>query len=392
MFKQFGDVEIDLEPPDQRDVGGRARDNFPDGIFARLPDAVALDETLVADGLVYVAARLTWADQKGAFRASDALMKQMGMGRERARKARSAAKACGYLLRYQPHNPARGERAAVAIEQLMLPRIEGEHGYRLVWRSWFDPTRRDITSRSSLPPVDRIKAIAAILFINAIGRPVFARELAKRFGWSRPTAAAVLTALGYAGVVERHERRDERGRISSVRYSTVKKLGDGFLGNGNVGDIRSDSLDEASSKQSSYERYSSQREAKALDRSSDDDELCGMITELRARDLNGVIAARLWRDRSGFTELVRGFGACAVTQVIKARLVEAVIDGRASGSIRSLGYFCGALEDDKIRRDMERRGERPGDVWGAHRRCSESRRLSLITERHQRNHGDTHDQ
>jgi hypothetical protein len=227
MLKQLGAIECELEsePPDegcsptlthmerpvgrprrsrgsstllaiQGDIETCARNNFPEGIFGRLPDAVALDERLDADGLVYVAFRLTWADQKGAFRISDALMKQVGMGRERARKARASPKKCGYLLRYQPHNPALGERAAVAVERLTLPTIEGEHRYRLVWRSWFDPGCRDFTARPDLPAIDRIKALAAILFMNAVGRPVFARELAKRFGWSRPTAAVVLAALG----------------------------------------------------------------------------------------------------------------------------------------------------------------------------------------------------
>lgn len=395
MLKQIGE----FEPPDEcclsaterragarrgsrgspcathREVRGRSRETFPEGIFGRLPDAVALDEALPADGLVYVAARLTWADQKGQFRANDALMKKVGMGRERARKARSAAKACDYLQRYQPHNPARGEKAAVAVERLTLP-IDGEHRYRLVWRSWFDPARRDIISRSNLPAVDRIKALAAILYVNAMGRPVFARELAQRFGWSRPTTAAIVAALGHAGIVEKHEQRDVRGRIASVRYSTVKKLGDGFLGDGNVGDIRRDTLDEASSKHLPHERYASQEGSRTSDR-SDDDGLSALIAGLQERDLNGVIASRLWRNRAGFAELVGRFGASAVTEVIRARLLDAVIDGHLSGSIWSLSYFCGALEDDEIRREMEHRGERPGDILGAHRHCSHSRNRAV---------------
>ncbi|MGE0022879.1 MAG: hypothetical protein AB7S70_04520 [Hyphomicrobium sp.] len=401
MLKQIGEFDIELEPPDEfcmpaiterhasarrrsrgspraipREVRGCSRETFPDGIFARLPDSVALDHALHADGLVYLAFRLTWADHKGQFRATDALMKQVGMGRERTRKARAAAKACGYLRRYQPHNPARGEKAAVAIERLNLPQVDAEHRYRVVWRSWFDPERRDIISRSNLPAVDRIKALAAILFINAMGRPVFARELAQRFGWSRPTAAAVVVALGHAGVVEKHEQRDVRGRIAGVRYSIVKKLGDGFLGDGNVGDIRRHTLDEASSKHLPHESTFRGEDESTSDRSGDDG-LTGAIADLRERDLNGVIALRLWRDRAGFAALVHEFGASAVTEVIKVRLLDALIDGRASGSIRSLEYFRGALLDDSNRREMHRRGERPGDVFGVHR--SRARSWSAAT-------------
>jgi hypothetical protein len=147
-----------------------------------------------------------------------------------------------------------------------------------------------------------------------------------------------------------------------------------------VGDLRSDSLDEASSKHLSHERYSSQGPAPTSDGRSDDEPLSEIIAKLRERDLNNVIAARLWRDHSGFTDLIGAFGACAVSQVIKVRLIDAIVDGRAPGSIRSLNYFHGALVDDRTRREMERRGERPGDVLGAHRRCSGTGGLSLTTE------------
>lgn len=405
MFRQIGAIEfeLDLEPSGeccsspvahvdrrpgarqrsrgssyrlatQREVQRPAREHFPDGIFARLPNAVALDESLSADGLVYVAARLTWADQKGPFRASDALLKQIGMGRERARKARAAGKACGYLLRYQPHNPARGEKAAVAVERLTLPQIDGEHGYRLVWRSWFDPARRDITSRPELPAVDRIKALAALLFMKAVGRPVFARELAKRFGWSRPTAAAVLAALGHAGVVERQEQRDARSRIAGVRYAIVKKLGDGFLGDGNVGDIRNRLPHEAPSEQSPYEesishQESASRRAAPTSVGCDDEDWIGEVVEgLQARDLNQVVAPFVWRDRAGLKDLVEVHGAPAVIETVKSKLTDAIIDGRRRGSIRSWRYFFGAIEDHAMRCELMRRGERPGDVFGAHRR------------------------
>ncbi|WP_020085698.1 hypothetical protein [Hyphomicrobium zavarzinii] len=363
MFKQIGDIEQ------------RTRDNFPDGIFARLPNAVALDKSLAADGLVYVAARLTWADQKGRFRASDALLKQIGMGRERARKARSIAKACRYLLRYQPHNPARGEKAAVAVERLTLPMIGGEQGYRLVWRSWFDAAGLDITSRPKLPAIDRIKALAAILYMNAMGRRVFARELATRFGWSRPTAAAVLAALGHAGIVDRHEQRDARGRISSVRYSTVKKLGDGFLGDGNAGDIRKRLTYEAPSEQFpyegsiSYQESASRRDAPTPHEEKGEDGIGEIVDDLRRRDLNRVVASPVWRDRGGIKHLVDVHGASAVIEIVKSRLIDAMIDGRRRGSIRSWRYFIGALEDHATRCDLMRRGERPGDVLGAHRRA-----------------------
>lgn len=403
MFKQLGAIEceLEIEPPDewcspaathaerragkkhrassglsatQRDFEGRAHNNFPDGIFARLPDAVALDERLDADGLVYVAFRLTWADHKGPFRISDALMKQVGMGRERARKARASAKECGYLLRYQPHNPALGERAAISVERVTLPMIEGEHQYRLVWRSWFDSGRRDITARPELLAIDRIKALAAILFMNATRRLVFARELVKRFGWSRPTAAAVLATLGHAGIVEKREQRDERGRISSVRYSIVKKLGDGFLGNGKVGDIRNELPNEAPSEQSPYEesveKSVSRRDAPTSDEWKGEDRIEEIIEELQGRDLNQVVAPAAWRDRAGLRELVSMHGGCAVVEIVKSRLIDAMIDGRRRGSIRSWRYFHRALEDHATRCDLMRRGERPGDVFGAHRRAS----------------------
>jgi hypothetical protein len=73
-----------------------------------------------------------------------------------------------------------------AVDELVLPPAgaSGNAG-RIVQRSWFD---------GSLS----VKEMAAILFLRAgtgKGSGVFARELAERFDWSRPTVNKVINAL-----------------------------------------------------------------------------------------------------------------------------------------------------------------------------------------------------
>jgi len=70
-------------------------------------------------------------------------------------------------------------------------------GTRGLWRNWFDGSFS-------------VKELAAFLFLRAgVGRAsggyaeVFARELAQRFGWSRPTATKLVKALLSRGLLER---------------------------------------------------------------------------------------------------------------------------------------------------------------------------------------------
>lgn len=141
-----------------------------------------------------------------------------------------------------------------------------------------------------------------------------------------------------------------------------------------MGDIRNELSNEAPSEQSPYEesveKSVSRRDAPTSDEWKGEDRIEEIIEELQGRDLNQVVASAAWRDRAGLRELVSMHGGCAVVEIVKSRLIDAMIDGRRRGSIRSWRYFIGALEDHATRCDLMRRGERPGDVFGAHRRAS----------------------
>jgi hypothetical protein len=131
----------------------------------------------------------------------------------------------------------------------------------MVWRAWFDGT----LSRDQM---------AALLYMRAgtgKGPAVYARELEQRFGWSAPTALAVLRALRRRGIVEmrrsggvtyvvdpdlgiqlpptaqEHEDATRKNPGNETQKNpdapTHKNQGSGNLGNGNLGDKRRDSLD-----------------------------------------------------------------------------------------------------------------------------------------------------
>lgn len=506
---------------------------FADGRWVRFPNVVALDPRVGADALVFLAYRATWADSRRPFRTTPSLMRRLGFGREKLRKAVNQAKAAGYLKRWQPHNRARGEKAAQAVEILTLPPLDSiAREYRIVRRSWFDPNSRDITSRSPpRKPVSRINALAAVLYMNANGGRVLERELSARFGWSRPTASAVLAALTHTGIVEKQEIRTALGRIKTVNYATVKKLDDGLLGNGILDSLRTGLLDEALSEQfldaanASYasrgdaptalddlwnqavssrvllgwlddgrEPYADEMTpelhedmgamlavaddqtlrqhiaqatdgrvmpavyseaglyavrmlalwmrqtavlqygehltaaealAQVLSAMSDrigrqtgerlnslaligrrlgwadyhgsgqvevgryyasagtppaftatspaghddaDDGLGVLLADLKRRDLNGVIAVGVWRERVGLHRLIASYGIAAVAEVVSSTLHGSLIDGRRAASIKTWAYFIDALDDHKRFAEMARNGERPGDIFGMHRR------------------------
>src|SRR5262245_52517588 len=153
--------------------------------WVRLPNEVARDKRLSDAGLVRLAYRATFV---GTFALNaTALLRRpivrgAGFGRDVIERATAEGVACGYLERWQPRRAA-GKTFASAVEKLTLPPCgaSGNAG-RMVYRKWFDATLS-------------VQEMAAYLYLRAgtgNGPGMYAKELAARFGWSRPTAAKVI--------------------------------------------------------------------------------------------------------------------------------------------------------------------------------------------------------
>jgi hypothetical protein len=196
--------------------------------FGKLPHKVARDHHLSDEGLVYVAYRATYADDKSFYSPSESELAKIlsgGFGKDVRERARRVAKAAGYLQRQQPK--FREGKFSYAQERLVFPEAN-EGDYQIVWRYWFDGT------------LDR-KAMAALLYINAgSGRgPAFSREVAERFHWSRPTVRKLLQELCSRELVSSIRRQNSRGQFESIAFqATIKKPGDGYPGSDQSGDIR----------------------------------------------------------------------------------------------------------------------------------------------------------
>jgi len=184
--------------------------------FCRFPNAVMRDKRLGP------AARMIAAYQ-GTFVGDYTLdattlrknpIARTGLGRDVIERANGELCAAGYKKRWQP--PSTGDRGfGRCVEKLTLPACgaTGEAG-RIVYRKWFDGQLS-------------VNEMAAYLYFRAgtgRGPIVFASELAKTFGWSRPTAAAVITALIELGLVARREKRDANGRIEQIGYQALPPI------------------------------------------------------------------------------------------------------------------------------------------------------------------------
>jgi hypothetical protein len=234
-------------------------------IFGRLPNDWARDPGTSAECLCILAYRCTFADEKAKFglwedRLSREPILAGGFGEVVRARAIAEAVARGWLER--PHNSklprGPGHKFARPIDRLKLPADLTRENSRMVWRTWFDGSLHR-------------NEMGALLYIRAgtgKGPGVYARELEERFQWSAPTALAVLRALRRRGIIVMQRQRGARGRVKGVTYvvhpnltkqlpaavsekdatthknpgdrqsTTHKKMGDGLLGDGLVGDIR----------------------------------------------------------------------------------------------------------------------------------------------------------
>jgi len=189
------------------------------GAFCRFPNSVARDKRVSARTLVILAYRCTIADDERAYGLHEkALVKAeivragTGLGVNAIRSAIAEAKRLDYIKRGQNGRHSKPGGFRYATERLALPPCgrTGRAG-RHVRREWFD---------GSLS----VKEMAAFLYLRAgTGRGPFtyAREIERRFGWSRPTVAKVLRKLIDLRLVEEQTCRDNQGQFEGTTYSAA---------------------------------------------------------------------------------------------------------------------------------------------------------------------------
>ena len=184
--------------------------------FGKLPNSIVRNADVSPALLVIIGYRLTFTGDyglseqqicNGAVGHRGSPIASRGLSRDAFRRAMREGLALGLLHRTQ--QAKQGTRFGYARDRVILP-YGG--GYKHVRRQWFD-------GRLS------VGALAAYLFIRAgtgKGPFTYTREVAKRFGWSRPTAAAAIHELRHAGMVQRHERRNASGKFDGVCYDAVR--------------------------------------------------------------------------------------------------------------------------------------------------------------------------
>ena len=204
-------------PPTDESVKGRA-------FYRRFPNEVARDRRMSAESLVMVAYRATFASNKREFglweetlggivrgvEKDDGSLQRSGFGINVRRKAIADLIRLGYLKRPKNAKLPRTKDGHFrrAVDTLTLPFCEDGDG-RVVKRDWFD-------GRFT------IAELASLLFVRAgtgKGNQVYAREVAGRFGWSRPTAAEALASLCKRGLIDSTKSRKGDGTFSGVTYA-----------------------------------------------------------------------------------------------------------------------------------------------------------------------------
>jgi hypothetical protein len=196
---------LDAEPQPVESISRAFRKSFP--------NSVARDPRVPAPLLVLLAYRSTIADEKSGFGLNEKTLKKAkivrpdtGLGKNALRRAIALGKSLGYLQRQQNGRTGRG-RFKFATDSLNLPLCgySGNAG-RHVRQEWFN-------GRLS------VKEMAAYLFFRAgtgKGQTTFAKELAERFDWSRPTAAKAIKALRAFGLLAMHEVRTKRSHCQKT--------------------------------------------------------------------------------------------------------------------------------------------------------------------------------
>jgi len=181
--------------------------------FVRFPHAVARDTRLGPNGLVYLAYRATFV---GDYALHDVVLlgrpivRGEGLGRDAIERARRQARDAGYLQRRQG-SPGADGRFGYAVERLSPCALDcgaSSKAGQIIVRDWFDGMLS-------------LKEMATYLYLRAgtgRGRATYAKELAKRFGWSLPTARRVIAALTEFRLVVKSQRRAGDGRMRGAAY------------------------------------------------------------------------------------------------------------------------------------------------------------------------------
>ncbi len=213
----------------------------PKQFCRRFPNEVTRDPRISAPTLVIIAYRATFIGSYGLNeKALRGIVQAKGFGRDVIERSIAEAIQVGYLTRRQCGRKPDGT-FGYALDELCLPPA-GATGYagRFVARAWFTG-------------ILSVKELAALLFLRAgiagRGRQVFARELAKRFNWSRPIANRIIAALLNRGFLEKRVRRNPDGTFRWTKYevprlaqdlemdANVNQPGHGAPGRGSSGHI-----------------------------------------------------------------------------------------------------------------------------------------------------------
>jgi hypothetical protein len=352
----------------------------------KFPSAVVRDARVSPACLALLAFRSTFADAKSSYGLwedvlqANPIVSGRGFGINKRREAIAEAKRLGYLERRHNAKLPRTSNGAFrrAVDRLVLPK-EGDG--REVWRTWFD---------GSLT----VDEIAALMFVRA-GTPrglrIYARELAARFGWSRPRASANLAALARRGLVLREQQRAKNGTMDGVTYRATREPSRSEAGsepcNGKPcdGQPRSEKSCRKPTTSSSNVHTNLNEDASAHEKvvlptrdanlseqeeSSDE----WLVQKLESWDYLGSLVPAL-KTHQGLEPLRQAMtrhGAAVVLDVVHRVLARDLMGEpnntdqamRVPKIIRSWKYFRGALQDELRKVQMQANGWRPGDLAG----------------------------
>jgi hypothetical protein len=345
----------------------------------RFPNAVVRDARLTPEALAMLAYRCTWVSDKAKFglweEKTAGLVRGRGFGINVRRRAIADAKRLGYL--YRPKNASLGRTEdghfRRAVDKLTLPSCEDNDG-RVIKRSWFD---------GSLT----LHELAAWLFIRAgtgKGARTHAREIAKRFGWSRRTTARALAGLLKRKLINEKKTRKADGTFNGLTYAdvslratseiktTLKEPCNGEPCGGSPGD------GEPCSKRRVLtldERKSCNASAVVFDGvvacARDDNDLCDAGADDRAlidliRDLDRPKAVKEHLLKSpaiaDLRKRISEHGFDRVRDAVAIACGRALTDGLEPGFIKSWRYLDGIISDIEKREAMSAQGVRPGDL------------------------------
>ena len=341
-----------------------------------LPNEVALNDGIGAEALLLLSLRITLVNYTLGVDGLNLAVSGGGLSRDVVKRANAEAKRLGYLQRSQPTT------FSYAREKLTLPKAD-KHNSQIVWRSWF----RGVLTRNEL---------ASLLFMRAKAKAVRRSELAARFAWSIPTAAATLRGLVTMKLVT--VRRGRHGvHLYRIIPQVSKDLGLAAEQPAAKNRVRLDGKNRVHTGVKNHVRIrtpsgrlqpnqmftsftsglnpQSSGESQLRGRASEDFLGARRQTELR-RELELVDGARALAPslltRSGLEAYARMLSepwATNLHDVVREKLTGYMLDGfpegKGIGFIDGWGYFEPAAKDRAKADWLAAQGLRPGDVHGA---------------------------